>query len=327
MDFHQLGVFVEVARLKNFSRAAEKMYLTQPTVSAHIKALENEIGAPLFDRYQRCLQLTSAGKVLFQYAQELLNLKKRAFFAIQQEQRVIRGHLEIAASSVPSAYVLPGLMKGFLVKHPEVTFAMMHRDTRQVFSSIKDFTYELGFVGEPINLEGITQIKLTEDTLVLVTTPGMTLPGEIPPQEKRGIEGRQSQSQRGFYAVDLKSPAVSEAIQEIPFILREPGSATRLVFENALKTFYRKKEVRLNVVAYMENQEAIKEAVKTGLGVAVISTKAVQEEVAAGLLKGYQLPDLRLERNLYLIRRSNCVFSPLYQAFLDHCLESFGIGD
>ena len=89
MDFHQLRVFVEVARQKSFSRAAEKIFLTQPTVSAHIKSLEKEIGIPLLVRGQRELQLTDAGKVLFQYAQQLLNLERKAVFAIQQEYHII----------------------------------------------------------------------------------------------------------------------------------------------------------------------------------------------------------------------------------------------
>lgn len=316
MDFHQLEVFVQVARLENFSRAADKLYLTQPTVSAHIKALENEIGTLLFDRSQRRLQLTGAGKALFQYAQQLLNLKKKAVFAVQQEQRIIKGHLEIAASSVPSAYILPPLMKSFQLKYPAVTFAMMHRDTQQVFSCIRDFTYDLGFVGEPVEPIGLKQVKLMEDTLILVAAPARELPGE---KLHRG------HSQLELLDLDFNSPGVAETFLEIPLIMREPGSATRLVFESALKEFYEGNNIKLNVVAYLENQEAIKEAVKVDLGVAVISSRAVQEEVGAGLMKGYRLPGLAVERNFYLIYRNNCIFSPLYQAFLDHCLETFGI--
>jgi DNA-binding transcriptional LysR family regulator len=330
LDFHQLRVFVEVARQKNFSRAAEKIFLTQPTVSAHIKALENEIGAPLLDRNPRELQLTPAGKLLFQYAQQLLNLKKRALFDIQQEYQIIRGHLELAASSIPSIYVLPGLMKGFLTKHPEVTFAVMHRDTQQVFECIKDFTYDLGFIGEPVHFEGLTQVKLLRDDLILAAAPGTVLPGEKPRQGKppgKASTEEKEETAPQLYDLDLRSCASTGAFLEIPFIMREPGSATRIVFENALKKFYRKEEAKLRVVAYIENQEAIKEAVKAGLGVTVISYKAVHQELAAGLMKGYRMPDLQLERNLYLIYRNNCVFSPLCQAFLEHCLGSFKAED
>jgi len=341
MDFHQLRIFIEVARQKNFSRAAEKIFLTQPTVSAHIKALENEVGTPLLDRNQRELQLTGAGKVLFQYARQLLGIKEKALFAIQKEYRIIKGHLEIAASSVPGAYILPGLMKSFMEKYPGVTFAVMLRDTRQVYESISDYIYDLGFVGEPACLDGLAQIKLLKDELVLVAAPGTCLPGEKPPQQINSIAENKKQgiiSEGGassnfpenkqepifqLFALDLESGSNREKFLKTPFIMREPGSATRDVFENALQKFYGQKEAALNVVAYLESQEAIKEAVKAGLGVTVISCRAVNEELANGLMKGYRLPDLGLERNFYLIYRKNRIFSPLNQAFLDHCVNHF----
>ncbi len=324
MDFHQLKVFVEVARQRNFSRAAEKIFLSQPTVSAHVKALENEIGTPLFDRSRRELQLTDAGKILFQYSRQLLDLEKKALFTIQQEYRIIKGHLEIAASSIPSIYILPGLMKDFMAKYPKVTFAVMHRDTQQVFECVKNCTYDLGFVGEPVRPAGINQIKLLKDDLILVGNPNTAFPDERLTKEPEGTDSdRHDGIGPRLHELDLKSEANKEIFLDIPFIMREPGSATRIVFENALKRFFEKKELKLKVVAYLENQEAIKEAVKTGLGMTVISRRAVFEELTSGLMKGYRLPNLDLERNLYLIYRSNCVFSPLCQAFLDHCMDTF----
>ncbi|MGI5823828.1 MAG: LysR substrate-binding domain-containing protein [Dethiobacteria bacterium] len=345
MDFHQLRIFIEVARQKSFSRAAEKIFLTQPTVSAHIKALENEVGTPLLDRDQRELQLTGAGKVLFQYAQQLLGIKEKALFAIQKEYRIIKGHLEIAASSVPGAYILPGLMQGFLEKYPGVTFAVMLRDTRQVYESISDYTYDLGFVGEPARPDGLAQIKLLKDELVLVAAPGTCLPGEKPSQIENSAKGKKKQEMVSvgrdsssfpehrrepvfqLFELVLTSGTNREKFLQTPFIMREPGSATRDVFENALQRFYGQKEVALNVVVYLESQEAIKEAVKTGLGVTVISRRAVKEELANGLLKGYRLPDLLLARSFYLIYRKNRIFSPLSQAFLDHCVNHFAAAD
>ncbi len=337
MDFHQLRIFIEVARQKSFSRAAERIFLTQPTVSAHIKALEKEIGTPLLDRSQRELQLTGAGTVLFQYAQQLLSIKDEALFATQQEYRIIKGHLEIAASSVPGAYILPGLMKGFLERYPGVTFAVMLRNTRQVYESVRDYTYDLGFVGEPVRPGELGQTKLLQDELVLVAAPGTHLTGEKPPQIEKGGPGDKENSENFFknnrkpvsllFEIDLKSGINLEKFLETPFIMREPGSATRVVFENALQKLYGRKEAPLNVVGYLESQEAIKEAVKTGLGVTVISRKAVNGELATGLMKGYRLPDLRLERNFYLIYRKNRISPPLSQAFLDHCVNCFKPGD
>ena len=176
MDFHQLRVFVEVAKQKNFSRAAANIFLSQPTVSAHIKTLENEIGSPLFDRSQRELMLTEGGKILFKFAQEILEIKEKAFAAIQENYRITKGHLEIAASSVPGAYLLPGLLHSFNKKHPGVTFSVLLRDSRHVFENIRDYTYDLGFAGKPVRIEGLGQVKLVEDQLILITPPGQILP-------------------------------------------------------------------------------------------------------------------------------------------------------
>ena len=334
MDFHQLKVFVEVARQKSFSRAAESVFLTQPTVSAHIKALENEVGALLLDRSQRELQLTGAGKVLLRYARQLLNIKEEAVFAVQEERRAIDGHLEIASSSVPGAYILPGLMSSFLEKHPAVTFAVMLRDTRQVYENIREYSYDLGFVGEPVLIDGLEQVQLLRDELLLIAAPGTRLPGErLLPEITGGRRGENPANRKSgggepaapLFEFDLAAGANAEKFLEIPFVIREPGSATRVVFEKALEEYYGRQEnkVALRVIAYLESQEAIKEAVKTGLGVTVISRHAVKDELAAGLLKGYRLAGLGLERSFYLIYHRNRILSPLSRAFLDHCAGCF----
>ncbi|HHX78112.1 MAG TPA: LysR family transcriptional regulator, partial [Firmicutes bacterium] len=121
MDFHQLRVFVEAAKEKSFSRAAEKIFLSQPTVSAHIKSLEKEIGTLLFERRQRELKLTEAGKILLRYARELLDKKEEALAVIQKDTQAKEGRLEIAASSVPGAYLLPPLLQVFNKIYPGVT--------------------------------------------------------------------------------------------------------------------------------------------------------------------------------------------------------------
>jgi DNA-binding transcriptional LysR family regulator len=308
MDFHQLRVFLEVARQKSFSRAAENIFLSQPTISAHIKTLENEVGTPLLDRSQRELQLTEAGKILFQYAQELLEIKEEALSAIQKEYKIVKGHLEIAASSVPGAYLLPGLLKSFHREYPGVTFSVLLRDTKQVLQSIKDYTYDLGFTGEPGMQEGLGQVKLVEDELILITSPETKLPV---------IEETGSQ---------LPTTELKACINiNMPFILREPGSATRKVFEKALKKQFGN-NIALNVIGYLESQEAIKEAVKAGLGLTVISRKAVEEELRAGLLEGYRLKDLSLKRNFYLVFRKKRILPPLSHAFLQFTLKFFNQG-
>ncbi len=314
MDFHQLKVFVEVVRQKSFSRAAESIFLSQPTVSAHIKALESEIGAPLLDRSQRELALTEAGKILFRYAQQLLGCKEEALAAIQEKNHIIKGHLEIAASSVPGTYYLPGVLSSFSEIYPEVTFSVLMRDTRQVIESVRDFTYDLGMVGETGHLEDLSQCRLVEDELIMVTPPIMKL------QDVKIQESEQLKAHKHQYELPLTN--LSSCVH-LPFILREPGSATRLVFEKAIKKA-KGNHPRLKIIAYLEEQEAIKEAVKAGLGVTVISRKAVEDELRAGTLKGYRLQDLDLERSFHLIFRKKRILSPLSKAFFEFTINYFG---
>ncbi|MEW5920288.1 MAG: selenium metabolism-associated LysR family transcriptional regulator [Bacillota bacterium] len=313
MDFHQLRVFVEVVRQKSFSRAAESIFLSQPTVSAHIKALENEIGAPLLDRSQREIALTEAGKILFRYAQQLLGFKEEALSTIRKKYRIIKGHLEIAASSVPGTYLLPDVLFSFSRKYPEVTFSVLIRDTKKVAESIKDYTYDLGLVGETGVHEDLAQRRLVKDELILIAPPGTGLPLVQPRQREPQEETVQEQE---LPLTDLKACA------HMSFILREPGSATRLVFEKALKKIGGD-QARLRIIAFIEGQEAIKEAVKTGLGLTVISRRAVQKELQAEVLEGYRLQDLNLERSFYLIFRKNRILSPLSKAFLEFTVNYF----
>lgn len=311
MDFHQLNIFVAVVRQKSFSRAAELVFLSQPTVSNHVKALEGMVGTPLIDRSQKELQLTRAGKILYQYAQQLVDLKEEALAALQDEQHVLRGPLKVAASSVPGAYILPALLKGFKDLHPAVTFTLMLRDTQRVYEAIMDYSYSLGFVGEPSPQPQLEQIKLASDELVLISPWDAGLPFK---------NTKDSENQANLKIVDLKQASNQQELLALPFISREPGSATRIVFERALQNLYGKNAV-MNIVALLESQEALKETVKTGLGVAVISLLAVKKELAAGELMGYRLPALKMTRDYYLIHRKNQVSAPLDKAFLNYCLQ------
>ncbi len=303
MDFHQLKIFLEVARQKNFTRAAENLFLSQPTVSMHIKKLEEEVGAPLLHRGKEGLEITAAGRVLLRYGEQLLQTKAEALSAIQDECRIVKGHLEIAASSVPGAYLLPRLLRSFCQEYPRITFSVLLRDTGQVLQNIRDYTYDLGFTGETDLGEGLKQIRLVEDKLILVASPEIKIPSSIEADSA------------------LPTARLSDCA-DLPFLLREPGSATRMVFEEALKKLPGK-NIALQVIGYLESQEALKEAAKAGLGLTVISQKAVEDELRAGRLKGYRLEDIPLRRSFYLVHRQNGILAPLNKTFLEYTCRFF----
>ncbi|NLB51102.1 MAG: LysR family transcriptional regulator [Clostridiaceae bacterium] len=305
MEFHQLRIFLEVARQKNFTRAAENLFLSQPTVSVHIKKLEEALDTPLFRRGKEGMELTEAGRLLFQYGQELLETRAEALAAIQQEQRVIRGRLEIAASSVPGAYLLPDLLQAFCVLHPQVSFSISLRDSRQVLQSIADCSHDLGFTGEPGSGNALGQVMLSEDELILVASPSLACRLSAPNIERAVL-------------ADISL----DDLADLPILLREPGSATRKVFEEALKN-KGGRNTRLFFKGYLESQEAIKEAAKAGLGLTVISQRAVKDELKTGLLKGYRLKDLPLKRHFYLVFRKDCVLPPLSKSFFQFTCDYF----
>lgn len=198
-------------------------------------------------------------------------------------------------------------MQSFCHENPEVTFSLLLRDTKQVLQSIKDYTFDLGFTGECGPREGLEKIKVAENELILAAAPTIKIRGS------------------GQASAILPEVALQNCTA-LPFLLREPGSATRMVFEGALKK-RAGPSINLNIAGYLESQEAIKEACKTGLGVTVISHKAVEDELKAGLLKGYRIKDMLLKRIFYLVFRKKSVFSPLSKAFFKFTLHYFNLAE
>lgn len=303
MDFHQLNLFIEVARQKNFTRAAEKLFLSQPTVSTHIKKLEEEVGTPLLMRKEKGLELTEAGKTLFRYAQELLETRSEALAEIQSAQCITAGHLIIAASSVPGAYFLPDLLHAFRQEHPDVTFTLQLHDTEQVLRCIKDYTCDLGFTGEFHPEDELSRVLIVEDELIVISAPDLALAGT---------------RSDGPALPDISL----EDCTEHPFLMRESGSATRMVFEEALKT-RRDAGGQLNVIGDLGSQEAVKQAVKSGLGIAVITRRAVEDELRTGLLAGYRLQGLPMQREFYTVFRKKSILSQPCKRFFDFTCDYY----
>ncbi|WP_019849686.1 selenium metabolism-associated LysR family transcriptional regulator [Desulfitobacterium sp. PCE1] len=297
MDFRQIEAFVSVYRLRNFSRAGKALFLTQPTISSHINDLENELGVKLFDRSSRDVIPTDAGDIFYQYAVNLLETRDCAISCLNQHNMQIEGRLEIAASSIPSQYLLPKVMTGFQKMNPNIMFLIHQGDTREVIREIQEKKYQVGIVGTRIDEDKLDYEILTNDRLVLIAS-------------KECIEPTDS------------SCIAIESLLKKKFILREKGSGTREEFEIAL----RKKGIdpdRLNVVAEMNNMEAIKRAVSEGLGVAVVSSLCVEEELKAKTIQAFIIDGLDLERSFYLVTYRNRPLSPSAAAFREFILNYY----
>ena len=295
MDLRQLEVFARVVETRSFSRAAEALRLTQSTISEHVRLLEEEVGARLFDRLGRETVPTRAGELLYGYAQRLLALRAEAQQALQQFLGQISGGLTVGASTIPGEYVLPPLIGAFREKFPQVSIALHIGDSREIADSVVEGRVELGLIGARPEQRTLQAVELMPDELVVVVPPGHAWFG------------------RKLVTLDELKPE--------PLIVREPGSGSRQALETALD------EAGpglggLRVIAEMGSTSAIKQAVKAGVGLSIMSKRAVEEECRHGLLWCLTIKDLRFTRHFYVVTHTGRSRSPLCQAFLDFLLVS-----
>lgn len=289
MDLRQLEIFVKVAQLGSFSKAAEALFLTQPTVSEHIRGLEEEIGIRLLDRLGRGAAPTKAGQLLLGYAQRILELQREARQALGQFQGRMSGELVVGASSIPGEYVLPTLTGRFKEKYPDIAISLLIGDSQGVVDWVLDGRVEVGVVGARIPHRSLEYRELMPDELVVVVSVNHPWHG--------------------------RKTATLEEVRQEPLIVRERGSGSRGTLERALA------EVGLDlgafrVVGEMGSTQAIKQAVKAGVGISLISKRAVAEECQHRILSCVKVKDLRFSRAFYLVINTARTRSPLAEAFL-----------
>ena len=295
MDLRQLEVFAQVVDARSFSRAGAALHLTQSTVSEHVRLLEEEVGTRLFDRLGRETVPTRAGELLYGYARRLLALRTEARQALDQFLGQVSGALTVGASTIPGEYVLPPLIGRFREKYPQVSIALRISDSRGIGQAVLEGQVEAGVVGARPEHKSLEATELMSDELVVVVPPGHPWFGR-------------------------RQVALEDLAPE-PLIVREPGSGSRQALEDALGEAG-SGLAQLRVIAEMGSTGAIKQAVKSGVGLSIVSKRAVEEECQHGLLWGVKLRDLRFTRHFYVITHAGRSRSPLCQAFLDFLLAS-----
>ncbi len=289
MDLRALDVFCKIVELRSFSRAAETVLLTQPTVSGHIKGLESELGLRLLDRSAKTVTPTRAGELLYGYARRILALREEAMQALGAHKGGLTGHLAIGASSIPGAYLLPSLLARFKHTHPGVTLSLHVSGSRDVIRAVLDGTVELGVVGARFDEGRVHYEAIAQDELVLA------------------VAGSHPWASRG-------SIRPSELAGQ-PFVMRERGSGTRKITEEAL----RERGVDpagLRVVLEVASNEAVRQAVKAGAGLAVISRRAVADDIRSKQVAVLRVHGMRLSREFFLVAHKSRSRSPLAEALL-----------
>jgi DNA-binding transcriptional LysR family regulator len=288
LDLRQVEVFYYVAKFRSFSKAAEALLLTQPTISGHIKALEESLVLVLFDRLGREVTLTQAGEVLYSYAKRLLSVKTAAVQALQELQGGVSGELLIGSSSTPGQYVLPPILGHFKRQYPDITVVLPITDTMDTIERIVRGDLELGIVGAWVQHAQVLYERFVEDELVLAVAHDH-------PWAQQGIV-----------------PLTALATQ--PFIQRERGSGSRLVMEQTLKQ-HGFEPATLRIVAEMGSTEAIKQGIKAGIGISIVSRIALTDELRAGSMCTVAIDEVTLQRSFYIIRHRGRTLSPLCQTF------------
>ncbi|MBS4535196.1 LysR family transcriptional regulator [Clostridium sp. D2Q-14] len=288
MDFRQLETFVEVINSKSFSKAANKLFLTQPTVTSHIQNLEKELNISLLNRSNKNISPTSGGKILYNYAQDIINMRDMAQFKLGKYKGQIEGTLEIASSTIPKQYILPHILKSFFSKYPNITLNILHNNSKGVINDIMDNRIDFGIVGAKYNNRHLKYIELIEDNLILIAPKNNNL----------------SNSKK--LTIDL--------VRKENMILRHQGSGSRLLLEKALHDINDSIK-SFNVVITTESNETIKKFVELGIGVSFISELAVKKELENDVFKGYNIPELNLNRKFYFVYHENRYLSPLAETF------------
>lgn len=288
LDLWQLEIFCTVAELKSFSRAAEALFVSQPTVTSHISALEKRLGVKLFDRTTRKVTLTPAGELLYKHAKVLLSKHEAALQELARFQGGLIGRLVFGASTIPAHYLLPAAMAKFCREFPQTQLVMRVGSSVQVIEDVINGELELGVVGVKPNEPNLKVIPLWNDEVVLIVHP------------------EHEWAKQSFISVG--------ELTTQPFVFREEGSGTRKTFEQFI-TQHGLSPRQLTIVAEVGSTEAVKQFVATGGGVGFVSIRAIGCETEQNQVKIVRLREGRITRQFYAVIPTDRTVSPLCELF------------
>lgn len=289
MEFKQLQSFVEVVNHQSFTKAADKLYISQPTVSAHVTQLEDELNTKLILRTTKSISLTEKGKEVYDYATKILGLKSRILKACSVSPKNI---IHIGASTIPSAYILPDILQEFGTNTPNTFFSIHQSDSQGIINGLKEGLFDIGMIGMKPDDDEIKCIPVCQDNMIIIT-----------PVNNHFLELKYEE---GYTIKDLLNE---------PVIMREAGSGSK----KSADLFLEKlgiQEDDINIIARINDQEAIKNMVTSGLGISIISELAVKNLLAEKRVLGFPLDKKYSGRQIYLIYRKNYTLTDQLKDFL-----------
>jgi DNA-binding transcriptional LysR family regulator len=289
LDLYKLEIFYWVAELKSFSHAAELLSLRQPTVSAHVRELEEAVGGKLFYRIPGKVSLTPLGNMLADRAKVLLAFKRETVAAVEQFHGTLTGELWVGGSNIPGEYLLPQKLGVFVNKFPAVKPILRIRDSAGVVEDLLEGRVELGYVGFRNDDTRLTFAKVWKDEMVLVA------PRDHPWSRRKSIQLQELRTEK--------------------FIARESGSGTFDSVMEILSDRSNPAEQLLNVSMELGSTEAIKEALLAGFGISILSRISIRHELADGTIVEVPIQGITMERDFYEVFHSRRPLHPIAQAF------------
>ncbi len=286
MDFDQLETFLEVARHSSFSRAAEKRFRTQPAISSQIRALEEEVGARLFDRSGGKVALTAAGKVFQQYAEQTLESRKTMMVTVAEMERVPRGEIVVGANEGTCLHILPEVFAEFKKLYPNVGVQISRLERAKIMESIIDNSVDFGVVSAPVDDKRLTVVTIHRDELVVIAPPGHPL----------------SQMQQA---------AIADVVR-FPLLLPKVGRT-----RDALENLFHERGLKAKISMELDSSELLKRFVAADVGVGFIARSNVSEDVKAGVLAAAPMADASIRRDLALVFRKDKALSRAALAFIE----------
>lgn len=288
----QIRTFINVADYKSFTHAAEAMFMTQPSVSAQIKALEETFGLSLIERNDKRVQLTEAGKFFYREAKEILAVYDRAIESMDEFNGLKKGRLSLGASTIPGEYLMPRFIGGFRKLYPGITVSLTVADTNQVIDLIYERKIDLGVVGAKTESNHVEFITFLQDELILLAGRDVDIPEVISCQE--------------FLC--------------FPILSREAGSGTRSVVKEALAA-QGIEESDLNVMMELGSTQSIITGVTGDLGLGFVSKWASEAALEAGVVKKVTICDLDLKRSFYIAYAKNSTATKARDRFISHLMN------
>jgi len=286
MDFDQLEIFLEVARLASFSRAAEKRFRTQPAISSQIRALEGEVGARLLDRSGGKVSVTAAGKLFFKYAEETLERRKIIVTEIAETERVPRGEIVVGANEGTCLHILPEVFAQFKRDYPNVSVSIKRADYAKILESILENAVDFGVVSLPVNDNRLQAELIHRDELVVITPPAHPL-------------------------ASRKSVTVAE-VAAFPLVVPKLGHT-----RDALDTLFYDHKLKPTFAMELDSSELLKRFVAADVGVGFIARSNIEEDIRAKALVAIPLTDAQIRRDLALVFRKDKSLSRAAKAFME----------